>query len=101
MKSQRTIKHKDTKSYAAEQTLFPTLPPLWGRAFLPLEGELEGVFCVFTPWGITSCLCVFVFDYIQRVVKYRYIHVRRKLSMRKIFENNLHTYTNGVYILML
>ena len=32
-KIQRTIKHKDTKSYAAEQTLFP--PPLWGRAFLP------------------------------------------------------------------
>ena len=44
------IKHKDKKSYAAEQTLFPTLPPLWGRAFLPPPKggrgvlELEGVF---------------------------------------------------------
>ena len=53
-KDNQTQRHEDTKSYAAEQTLFPTLPPLWGRAFLPLEGELEGVFCVFTPWGITS-----------------------------------------------
>ena len=77
---------EDTKSYAAE----------------PKTQRFRGQnLCVFTPWGITSCLCVFVFDCIQRVVKYRYIHVRRKLSTRKIFENNLHTYTNGVYILML
>ena len=57
-KDNQTQRHEDTESYAAEQTLFPTLPPLWGRAFLPPPKggrgvlELEVVFCVFTWRGL-------------------------------------------------